>query len=234
MKLAGKAEVVLHNTMCLIGGFIGVYAIINRGGNLASAQTLNMISIVLALCGRNFIECLIRVVALLIYISGVFLCSILSHKTKINMQRYALTIDMIGFITLCFIPENVNDFFALYPVFFMISTQWSVFHGTNGYNCSTIFSTNNLRQTILAIGDYICTKDRESLKKAGFYANSILCFHIGVAIAYFTSLAFGIYSVLFCFIPALFSMLITFRNSKLFTSVRFGKKKNKKLEEIKN
>lgn len=232
MKLAGKAEVVLHYAVCLIGGFIGAYAIINRGGNLASAQTLNMIDIVLTLCGRNFIECFIRIVALLIYILGVFLCSILSHKTKLNMQRYALIVDMIGFVLLCFIPEDVNDFLALYPIFFMISTQWSVFHGTNGYNCSTIFSTNNLRQMTLAIGDYICTKDKEALKKAGFYAGSILWFHIGVAVAYFTSLVFGIYSVLFCFVPAIFSMLITFRNSKAFTSAHFFGKKAEKAETV--
>lgn len=227
MKVLSKAEITIHSSMCFIGGFIGAYTILNRGGNLGSAQTLNMIDIVLTLCGRNFEELLIRIGGLLVYILGIFLCSILSNKTKINMQRYAVIIDMIGFVGLCFVPEDIDSIFALYPVFFMASTQWSVFHGMNGYNSSTIFSTNNLRQMILSISDYMCLKDKTLLKKAGFFANSVLWFHIGVAISYFACSSFKIYAILLCFIPALFSMFLTFKNSKLFNFIHISKRKNK-------
>ncbi len=214
MKLLDKRQLVIHSSMCVIGGFIGAYTIMNRGGNLGSAQTMNMIDIVLAICGRSFWDFLIRIGGLIIYTAGVFSCTVLSKKTKMNMQRYAITVDMIGFVGLCLIPENVNDFLALYPVFFIISNQWTVFHGMHGYNCSTIFSTNNLRQLVSSLGEYACDKDRAMLKKAGFFANSLLWFHLGVAAAYFGCTAFGIYSVLLCFVPALLSLALTFIKSE--------------------
>lgn len=232
MKSTSKAELLMHSFMCMTGGFLGAYTILNRGGNLGSAQTLNMIDIVLCLLGTNFTEFLIRIIGLLFYILGVFLYAVLIHKTKINMQRYAIIVDMAGFIILCIIPAEANPVIAIYPVFFMLSTQWSVFHGTDGYNSSSVFSTNNLRQATLALGEYVAVKDKALLKKAAYFINSVVWFHVGVAGAFFACNAFGIYAVLFCFIPSAFCMLLTFRNSRIFTAVRFAARKNRKPETV--
>ncbi len=229
MKILNKADIIIHSSMCMIGGFLGAYTIINRCGNLGSAQTMNMIDIVLCIFGNNFGEFFSRLFGLIIYIFGVFLYSILVHKTKMNMRRYSIIIDMIGFAFLCFIPADANPILSIYPIFFMLSTQWSVFHGNGKYNSSTIFSTNNLRQAVLAFGDYLFVKDKALLKKSAYFANSILWFHIGVATSFFACSFFGIYAVLFCYIPAFVSLMFTFINVGSFNVSK--KLKNRKNSE---
>lgn len=202
-------DVILHSLMCSIGGLIGGYAIICRG-NLGSAQTLNLIEIVLGIVGRNREELLIRIAGLLLYFAGIEGFLILSKKTNINMQRYSIMVDMAGFLILAVMPVNIKGVTGILPMFFMFSTQWSVFHGTRGYNCSTIFSTNNFRQAALSIGEYALSRDREQLKMALFYMNTLFCFHINVAISYFLVKDFGLQACLFGFVFAVPAFLITF------------------------
>ena len=51
--LQKKTDLNLHRIMCFVGGFMGAYAILIRSDNLGSAQTSNMIYIVLQLLGRD-------------------------------------------------------------------------------------------------------------------------------------------------------------------------------------
>lgn len=223
MENQKKADFCMHSLMCFIGGFLGAYAIINRGGNLGSAQTSNLIYLVLCFLGHNITEFLIRILGVFLYIAGIELYVYLTHKTKINIQRYGIAVDMVGFLLLSFIPATANPIVGLLPLFFIMSTQWSVFHGTNAYTSSTIFSTNNLRQMFLAFGEYLCNKDHAQIAKAKYFANSLLWYHLGVAISFFSCKAFGIHACLFCFIPAFLALIITYKDAK-FVSVFLKRK----------
>lgn len=74
---------------------------------------------------------------------------------------------------------------ALYPVFFAMSIQWSSFAGARGFYSSTIFSTNNTKQTSLALANYLCDGDKAHLRKLWFYFFTLLSFHTGAAAAFF-------------------------------------------------
>lgn len=202
-------DVILHSLMCSIGGLIGGYAVVCRG-NLGSAQTLNIIEIVLGILGRNRAELLTRVIGLLLYLAGIEGALVLSKKTSINMQRYSIVVDMAGFLVLAAMPDNINGVVGILPMFFMFSTQWSIFHGTRGYNSSTIFSTNNFRQTVLSLGEYVLSRDREQLKMAMFFMNTLFWFNINVAVSYFLVKGFGVQACLFGFVYAVPALLITF------------------------
>jgi uncharacterized membrane protein YoaK (UPF0700 family) len=209
LSMKKNRDLILHSMMCSIGGFMGGYAVLCRG-NLGSAQTINMIDIVLNILGKNKEELLLRVIGLFLYIMGIELVVIFSKKAKINMQRYSIAVDMAGFLILVMIPEQVNKVAGILPIFFILSTQWSVFHGERGYNSATVFSTNNLRQTLLALNEYAFTRDRKQLNKALYYINTLFWFHINVAISYFAVQYFGVYASLFGFIYAVPALAITF------------------------
>ena len=209
LSMKKNKDLVLHSIMCGIGGFMGGYAVLCRG-NLGSSQTINMIDIVLGIVGENRSELLLRLVGLFLYILGIELVAILSKKTKINMHRYSIIIDMAGFLLLAIIPENVNKLIGLLPMFFILSTQWSVFHGERGYNSASVFSTNNLRQMVLALNDYAFGRERKDLNKALYYINTLFCFHISIVASYFAVKHFGINASLFGFIYAAFALSITF------------------------
>ena len=63
--------------------------------------------------------------------------------------------------------------------------HWWGFGGARGFYSSTIFSTNNTKQTSLALANYLCDHDRAHLRKLKVFALTLLCFHIGAAAAYF-------------------------------------------------
>jgi uncharacterized membrane protein YoaK (UPF0700 family) len=84
--------------------------------------------------------------------------------------------------------------------------QWNAFSGSYGYVSSTIFSTNNTRQIALAFAEYLCNHDKTYLHKLGFFAASLVSFHIGVTAAFFATKYFqihAIYIVWVFLIPAL-------------------------------
>ena len=73
---------------------------------------------------------------------------------------------------------------ALYPIFFAMSIQWSSFAGARGFYSSTIFSTNNTKQSSLALAEYLCDHDRAHLRKMWFYLATLGCFHVGASWAF--------------------------------------------------
>ena len=177
--------------MCGIGGFMGAYAVLCRGV-LGSAQTLNMMEIVFAVFGRDFHALLLRVIGFALYILGIALVDVIARKTRINLRRYSILINMAGFLILAFIPASVDPVAGVLPAFFMLSTQWSVFHGVRGYNSATVFSTNNLRQAVVSLSGYAFTKDRKLLRDALYYLNTLLWFYSSAAISYAAVKSFGL------------------------------------------
>ena len=106
------------------------------------------------------------------------------------------------------ITAEVNPFVALYPVFFATAFQWCAFTGAKGYVSATIFSTNNLKQTVTSFADYLLSGKEEAgrekkLEKALFYGGTLLYFHVGVAAGYGASLLWGTRSIWLCALPLL-------------------------------
>jgi uncharacterized membrane protein YoaK (UPF0700 family) len=205
-----KKELYLHSMMCVVGGFFGAYAVLSRAGTLASAQTLNMIEVVLALLGRDYIQFFLRVICVLLYMSAVMIALVLMKRTHVSVQRYSILVDVAGMVLLSVIPADVDIVIGIMPIFFMMSTQWTVFHGNAKYTSSTIFSTNNLKQMTLALGGYFLDKDESQLDKAKYFGNSILWYHIGVVISFFACHVFDIQASL-CGLPlALVAIVLTY------------------------
>ena len=46
------------------------------------------------------------------------------------------------------------------------------------------FSSNNVKQFSLALGEYLCEKQEKHAEKARFFGMTLLCYHLGVAAAY--------------------------------------------------
>lgn len=221
-----RLSVLLHHNMAVVGGFMGCYAVLLRADFLGNAQTSNILYIVLAIFGGNIKEFAIRLIAALIYLSGGVLFTILNHKTNnldcnnifsnyLNVKYISLFVDILAIALLAFMPENINPIIGLYPIFFAMSFQWNCFPGHYGYVSSTIFSTNNIRQVSLSLGEFICDKDTKHLHKTKFFLGSLLGFHIGVAYAYVCVTNYGIKSIWFNLFPVFIGFLLQYRIQKI-------------------
>ena len=128
--------------MALIGGFFGGFAVINHMDLLASAQTSNLISLALILVGRSSAEALARVGALGIYILALALTVMVPRILKWNNQLVSIAIDVLALISITFMPDTLDHFVAMYPIFFAMAYQWCSFPTSEGYVSAPIFSAS--------------------------------------------------------------------------------------------
>ena len=206
MEREFKRDVQIHHLMAACGGFMGVYAIVSRMGVFGSAQTANLIELVCDILGRDPLEISYRVLALAIYIGAMVLFVVLEKRSSWDVKRVSIVIDLAAVAVSGFIPEGINPFAALYPVFFASSFQWCAFKGAGSYVSATIFSTNNLKQTVTAaVEACLSRRDGEAhdkmVQKALFFGGTLVCFHLGVAAGYVLWLLWGIRSIWACALP---------------------------------
>lgn len=174
-----------HLSFAAVGGFFGGYAILARCGVLASAQTMNLLEMVMdALHGKGG-SALLHLLCLVIYFLGTMSTVLLPHLFHVDMRRLCPAVDALAAVAVGFFPENMPVIAALYPIFFAMSVQWSTFAGARGFNSSTIFSTNNTKQAALSLARHLCAREKGQLRRMWFYVSTILSFHIGAASAYF-------------------------------------------------
>ena len=202
-----KTERHIHLNMAFIGGFFGGFAVINHMDLLASAQTSNLIALALIVVGRSSTETLARFGALFIYVLALALTVAVPRILKWNNQLVSITLDILALISIAFMPDTVDHFVAMYPIFFVMAYQWCSFPTSEGYVSATIFSTNNLRQCVTAFAAYLCDRDPKMLAKACMYGKVLLLFHIGVAFSWFACQRFGTHGALLALIPCLTALL---------------------------
>lgn len=175
-----------HLAFCAVGGFFGCYAVLVHSGIMGNAQTVNLLELLLDALRGDLYATALHLGALVLYVLGTMLTVLLPHLWGWDMHRVSPFITAAAAVTIAFLPAELNPVVALYPVFFAMSVQWSSFAGARGFYSATIFSTNNTKQTSLALANYLCDKDRAHLRKMAFYMLTLLCFHIGAAAAYFS------------------------------------------------
>ena len=174
-----------HLAFCAVGGFFGCYAVLVHGGIMGNAQTTNLLELVIDLLRWQLPDMLLHLGALALYVLGTMLTVLLPHWCGADMHRVSPAITAAMAVVLFLLPPELDPVVALYPIFFAMSIQWSSFAGARGFYSSTIFSTNNTKQTSLALAGYLCDRDRAHLRKLKFYALTLLCFHIGATASYF-------------------------------------------------
>ncbi len=107
-------------------------------------------------------------------------------------------------------------------IHFIMAFQWCCFKGTGSYNCSTIFSTNNLRQFITATTYYFYSKESEHLNKLKFYGFTLLSYHAGVAFSYLAWSFLHISSIYLCLIPLPVAFLLITYEINLSSAVEMN------------
>jgi uncharacterized membrane protein YoaK (UPF0700 family) len=192
-------EIVAHHMMAAVGGFFGIYALLNRSETFGSSETSNLIYMFVAGLSGDYKECVIRLVALLFYIGGIVFATLMARCFRDRDFRYvSIGVDAVCCVLLAQIPKNANVVIALYPMFFATAVQWLAFTTAGGYNCATIFSTNNVRQCFAGLTEYLCDRDEKQLKRFQFYGGTLLCFHAGVIYSWVCMTQWGILSIYAC------------------------------------
>ena len=189
-----------HLSFAAVGGFFAAYAILLRMGIMANAQTLNLLELLLSSLRCHWPEMLMHLGALAMYVLGTMSTVILPQLFGWDMRRVCPIIDALCAVLLAFLPAEMPVIPSLYPIFFAMSVQWSSFTGAQDHISSTIFSTNNTKQASLSLARHLCTREQGQIRRMWFYVSTILCFHAGATVAYFSVLLLEVKGSL-CVLP---------------------------------
>lgn len=192
-----KYEAPIHYLMSFIGGFFGVYSILNFCDFFGNAQTANMIYLITNILGHNFGSVIIRLGGMAVYMLALALTAYLPKHSRINLPLTSVLLDGAAAFVVGFLPSGLDPVLALYPFFFATAFQWGSFKGAYGFSSSTIFSTNNLRQFTTSLTEIVFNKDLSFCIKAKFFGLTLCSYHCGVAISYILCTIYGSHSIWF-------------------------------------
>jgi uncharacterized membrane protein YoaK (UPF0700 family) len=203
MKNEYKIQLGIHRVMSLVGGFIGAYTIFNRDVLFGAAQTSNMIYMTVRILDGNFKDVLFRFLLWSAYVIGLAAFVFGKKYLQNNLKILCIFFEMIVVIASGFLSKNVNQYIAVCPIAIAMALQWNVFPGVGEYVSSTVFSTNNLRQTVISLTEFFVEKDQAKLAKFKFFGGTLIFYHIGVAASWILTSALGLKSMWFCVLPLL-------------------------------
>lgn len=213
MIIKKRLDTIIHLNMSLIGGFFGGYAISFRHDIFGSAQTANLIKMLSNIVHGNFYEAMILFGAFVIYAEVLILACVIPHYVKYSFRSICVVIEFFAIIVIGLLPKGINDAIALYPMFAITAFQWSFFTGNREFNSATIFSTNNIKQTIIGAAEYLRTGDEKQKRRFSFYGRTILFFYMGVVLGILSVILVGEKGIWICDIAVL-SAYVLVRSEK--------------------
>ena len=176
-----KREAHIYYNAAFIGGFLGLFPVVSIAQTLGSAQTANLIEIVVDLLGKDGKMALAHVAGAFLYSLAIVIATVLPKHTKVNIKCASLTIDALAAVVMWRLPEGLLPIVYLYPTFFALPLHWCSFQGGYGFKSAAIFSTNNLRQFISSLAEIWLNGDKSFVFKAKFFGITLFCFHWGIA-----------------------------------------------------
>jgi uncharacterized membrane protein YoaK (UPF0700 family) len=212
-----KLKYAIHFNAAFVGGFLGMYTIVNFNSLFGSAQTANLICLVRSLMDWNLTETVQRFGGMLLYMAGIALTICIARRSSVDLRLVSLLVDGAAATLAGFFPEDIPPILGLYPMFFAMAFQWNSFSFGDGLPSATIFSTNNLRQFSISVTEFCLTRDDEHLNRLRLYGGTLLAFHSGVAVSYIIWKQFGGRTSWFCLLPiawAIFMLSIEHRRAK--------------------
>ena len=158
----------------------------------------------------NLTDALLRLSIFVLYGLTIIVAFLIGERFPTSKAYIALIIEGICVWIAGAIPVSVNPLIALFPVFILNAYQWQTFTAPECYNSSTIFSTNNYKQTLLSWTRYHMSHDLAQKKRAWLFTNTLILFHLGVVSGYFASKYIGTHGIWITFLPLATATFLSF------------------------
>lgn len=174
-------QTYLHHTMAFVGGMFGAFTFLEFE-RLVSGQTNNLIELVIFLLGSNFYQMLLSVITIVVYAGAIVLATWIPKHLRLNLQLISIAIDCLAAFVVAFASDAIAPQILLLPIVFAMAFQLASFPNIQGFACSTIFSSNNVRQFISSLTEVYLNKNNSFRPKARVFGCTLLFFHLGVAL----------------------------------------------------
>lgn len=159
-----------------VGGFLGAFTYVLRGGVFCNAQTGNLVLLGIALGEGNWSRALYLLLPIGAYFLGTVVSEVIAGPIKrfhlIRWDTLFIILEIIAVIILGLIPETAPYQITQVTVNFICSMQYNTFRQAQGIPMATTFCTNHLRQAAVWLTKYV--KHREHPQIARFLSHLLM------------------------------------------------------------
>ena len=174
-------------TLMLVGGYFGAFTYSIRGGVFANAQTANCLLMAMNLARGNFGAASYYFIPIIAYLVG---SAISEHFTvmevilgKLRWPTVLVGFEIIAVAVLGFIPENASFHISQLIISFICAMQYNTFRTVENMPMATIFCTNHIRQTGVALYKWVTAGDIRSMRSFFIHTVMIAFFVVGAYIS---------------------------------------------------
>ena len=164
--------------MTFCGGFLDAFTYIQCGHTLAAAQTGNIVFLAVALVNHNVIGIIDRCGAIILYIIGIIVA--ITFQANIKYWRiFCLFLILIigGFVGA--MPEDFPTYLSVGLVSFGLALLNTAFSKIEGLGYSSVFTTGNIKKSVVFGTEYLYHHRQQDLKIAINYFIVVLAFTLG-------------------------------------------------------
>lgn len=164
--------------MTFCGGFLDAFTYIQCGHTLAAAQTGNIVFLAAALVNHNVIGIIDRCGAIILYVLGIIVA--ITFQAHIKYWRIFCLFPILiigGFVGA--MPENFPTYLSVGLVSFGLALLNTVFSKIEGLGYSSVFTTGNIKKSVVFGTEYIYHYRQQDLKIAVNYFIVVLAFTLG-------------------------------------------------------
>ena len=164
--------------MTFCGGFLDAFTYIQCGHTLAAAQTGNIVFLTAALVNHNVIGIIDRCDAIILYVLGIIVA--ITFQAHIKYWRIFCLFPILiigGFVGA--MPENFPTYLSVGLVSFGLALLNTAFSKIEGLGYSSVFTTGNIKKSVVFGTEYIYHHRQQDLKIAVNYFIVVLAFTLG-------------------------------------------------------
>ncbi len=175
---------IVFLTLMLVAGFYGAYTYSIRGGVFCNAQTANFVLLAMAVGSRQWSQAAYLLIPISAYLSGSVISEAIAGPIRkagpVRWDTMLIAIEIIAVIILGFLPEAAPYQIAQVTINFICSMQYNTFRQASKVPMATVFCTNHLRQTGIAIVKSVKKKgDSQFVTRLITHASMLTVFVIG-------------------------------------------------------
>lgn len=202
--------------MSLLGGFIGAYSYVVRGGIFASAQTGNLIQLGLKITEGNFSAWHLHILPIFMFGIGIILCESLKNywgnTRKIHWKQGVLLVEGIGLVMISFIPLGDWDVYANMGVGFIAGMQTQLIRVVDGTVVMTTMLTGNARVMAEEMFYVIKNGDRFKGYRVVKQLGIIIAFIVGVMYGGVVGESVGQTSIVYGLLLIIIAQILIYRH----------------------
>ncbi|MFQ9706586.1 MAG: YoaK family protein [Limosilactobacillus pontis] len=168
-------------TFC--GGFTDAFTYIQCNHTLAAAQTGNIVFLSAALANHNLLGVVDRLASLIAFIIGLAVVSIFhAHITHYWRVFCLIPILIIGVIV-GGLPASFPTYISVPAISFGLAMQNAAFSKIAGLGYSNVFTSGNIKKSVVAWSEYYFHHDQHQRQPAIDYSAIVVSFTLGAIVS---------------------------------------------------